>query len=383
MRAKPTGHKVSHMAVQRYDKITLDRSKVLRLDNGMMRVPARLSRIGIQDYRRADGTIERAYRPEDEVSKSAPLFDHVPVVDDHPTENNAVVDASNYKRLSVGLVLNPVYKDGFVECELLIQDATAVAKVEAGKVEMSAGYFIDREEKPGITADGQSYDFIQRNINPNHAAIVDHGRAGHDVRILLDQASVQDVAHSVDFAPTAAPNPLPKVVTMKITLDGEREVEETLGNAITKEREAAAQALAEVKAALEKKTAQCDALDTKVKALETELAAAPEKARASILARADLEAKAKTVAPEVKCDGLDDMGVKRAVCVAQGIKLDGKEDVYVSARFDILVEDAGKKNPATEAAGKELTEGKTPEVDGVETPAQARAKAEAEFFKQK
>ncbi len=51
------------MAVKRFENIVLDRSRMVRLDNGMLRVPARLTRVGVFLYQRADGSIERALRP--------------------------------------------------------------------------------------------------------------------------------------------------------------------------------------------------------------------------------------------------------------------------------------------------------------------------------
>jgi hypothetical protein len=394
------------MKVRRYDKITLDRSKVIRLDNGMMRVPARLSRVGIQEYRRPNGTVERAYRPADEVAKSAPGFDAVTLVDDHPIENGSVVDASNAKRLSVGVVLNPVFREGFVEAELLISDATAVAKVEAGKVELSAGYFIDRDDTPGLTADGQHYDFVHRNIRPNHVAIVDEGRAGHDVRIQLDAAG--DVAFTTDFtAPmvdaknagggaaqkpahsTGAPN------MKKIVIDGvEVEVTDLAATMIQKEREMAKSLLdaqkaetATAKTAAETAKAQCDAANEKVTKLEAELKDLPGKLAAQGAERSAFETKAKAIAPDLKLDSkLDVMGIKRAVLAHAKIACDGKTDDYVSARFDVLAEEVDKKNPATEAAKAALTDpARKPETDSAETsPAKkARAEAEAEFFKKR
>lgn len=391
------------MKVRRYDKITLDRSKVIRLDNGMMRVPARLSRVGIQEYRRPNGQVERAYRPADEVQKSAPMFDAVTLVDDHPLENGSVVDASNAKKLSVGVVLNPVFRDGFVEAELLISDATAVAKVEAGKVELSAGYFIDRDETPGITADGQRYDFVHRNIRPNHVAIVDEGRAGHDVRIQLDSAT--DVAFTTDFPVSAGAiqgvaksSPItdkgaPKM--KKLVIDGvEVEVSDLAATMIQKERDMAKSLLdaqktetVTAKKAFETSKAQCDAANEKVTKLEAELKDLPTKMAAQNAERAQFEAKAKAIAPDLKLDAkLDVMAMKRAVLTHAKVACDGKTDDYVSARFDVLAEDAEKKNPATEAADKAIASGETkPTTDSTqaETPAQARVKAEAEFFKKR
>lgn len=383
------------MKFKRYDKITLDRKRAVKLDSGMMRVPARISRVGVQEYRRADGSIERAYRPPEEVEKSAASFDAKPLVNDHPYADGGVVTADNAKRLGVGFVFNPVFKAGFVEADLLIEDAEAVAAVESGKVELSAGYFIERDETPGVTPDGERYDFVQRDIVGNHVAIVDQGRAGPDVRIQLDAAlSTDHPAITADATRGAIVSPSnQKGNTMhKIVIDGvEVEVSPLAATMIQKERGIAAGLLEAQKAEVTKltksvseKSAQCDALTEKVAKLEAELKDAPAKARAAIEARSALNTQAKAIAPDVKLDGLDDMGVKRAVCAAKGIKLDGKDDAYVNVRFDVLVEDHEKANPATEQAEREL---KDP-ARKVETDARpsgdgsAAAKAKAEMMRE-
>lgn len=374
------------MKLKRYDKITLDRKRAVKLDSGMMRVPARISRVGVQDYRRADGSVERAYRPPEEVGKPASVasFDGRPLVNDHPYADGGVVNAENAKRLGVGFVMNPVFKDGFVEADLLIEDAEAVAAVESGKVELSAGYFIERDETPGVTPDGQRYDFVQRDITGNHVAIVDQGRAGADVRIQLDAAMSTDfqvIETDATRGAHSSPQTGKETQMHKIVIDGvEVEVSPLAATMIQKERAMASGLLDVQKAEVVKltktvseKSAQCDALTEKVGKLEAELKDAPNKARAAIESRSALNTQAKAIAPDVKLDGLDDMGVKRAVCAAKGIKLDGKDDAYVNVRFDVLVEDHEKANPATEKAEAELKDpNRKVETDGAQTPAEAK-----------
>lgn len=364
--------------VKRYDKITLDRTRAIKLDSGALRVPARLSRVGVQEYRKADGSVERAYRPAEEVGKadSVATFDLVPLVNEHPYQHGGVVDAKNFKELTVGVVGSPVYKDGFVEAMLSVNDAAAVAAVEAGKLELSAGYFVDRDETPGITADGQPYDFVQRNIRGNHVALVWKGRAGSDVRIQLDSAAA--------FATDISIEETRKM--KKLIVDGvEVEVSEVAATLILKERTLAAGLLESAKAETAKASAQLDAANDNIKKLTAELAEAPAKAKAEVTAHMVLAAKVAKLAPEVKCDGLDFVAIKRAVLAKAGIVCDGKADAYVDARFDILCEESEKKNPATEAAEKEL-KAKTPAAttDAVATnPKEARLQSERDFFNPK
>jgi hypothetical protein len=61
--------------------------------------------------------------------------------------------------------------------------------------------------------------------------------------------------------------------------------------------------------------------------------------------RADLVSVAKSIAGDVKVEGLTDSAIRKAVVVAKfgDAAVSGKSDAYVDARFDLLVEDA-KKN---------------------------------------
>jgi uncharacterized protein len=358
------------MRLKRYDRITLDRSKAIRLDNGMMRVPARLSRIGIQDYYTADGKVERAYRPIEEVgaAESVASFDLVPLTNNHPMGGE--VTADNSKHLTVGMVGSPKFNGQFVEASLLISDKDAVRAVESGKLELSCGYYVERDDTPG-EYEGQHYDFVQRNIRGNHVAIVDSGRAGPDVRIMLDSA------FSTDFQmPISAKEP-----TMKLTIDGhELEVTELVAASVTKERTLSEGLLNTAKAEVAKLTATVDAANEKVAKLEQELKDAPAKLQAALVERAAVEAQAKILNPEIKCDGLDLLEIKRAalvpVCDAT-IKLAEKDANYINTAFEIRVADAAKKNPATEAAEAELKARTTKTEDS--TPS-AKEKMFATFF---
>lgn len=381
------------MKLKRYDRITLDRSRAVVLDNGFLRVPAKISRVGVQAYRRGDGSLENAYRPADEVGNPASVagFEGAVVVDNHPRENNSVVDKTNAKRLSVGVVLNPVFRDGFVEADLIIQDEDQIAKIQSGKVELSAGYFMDRDETPGVSPDGQPYDFVQRNIRPNHVAIVDEGRAGPECRIQLDAADaistdvpVMVTARGGDKPPTTQEAP-----KMKMTIDGiECEVDNMTAQMIAKERKTSEELLtaargesSKLKTDFEKKIAECDTANDKIAKLETELKAAPEKLKTAMAERTALEAQVTKVSPDFKCDGLDNMAVRRGVLTKAGVKLTRDSEEYVIARFDSFVESSDpKKNPAADEVDAALKKkNTTTDTNEVDTEA-LKAKMNADFF---
>lgn len=56
-------------------------------------------------------------------------------------------------------------------------------EINNGKKELSAGYFCDFMPESG-TYQGRHYDYVQRNIDGNHIALVEKGRNGSDVRVM-------------------------------------------------------------------------------------------------------------------------------------------------------------------------------------------------------
>lgn len=159
-------------------------------DEGFLKVPGRVARTGIQEYLARElgldgdpNRVVRVYRPEDEVFNDASLgtYDGATVTNDHPKE---LVTAKNYKAVSVGEVRGAGRRDGdFVVCDLIIKDQKTIDDINAGKCELSAGYTAEYVHGPGLTADGQDYEYTQRNIIINHQAVVTKARAGGIARV--------------------------------------------------------------------------------------------------------------------------------------------------------------------------------------------------------
>ena len=68
-------------------------------------------------------------------------------------------------------------------------------EINNGKKELSAGYFCDFMPESG-TWNGRHYDYVQRNIDGNHIALVEKGRNGSDVRVM---DSAEGLQHSRQF----------------------------------------------------------------------------------------------------------------------------------------------------------------------------------------
>lgn len=172
--------------VSRFDIAKLGR--VRRTQQGFIQVPAKLTRTGVLEYRRPDGSMRRELRLPSEVfaARSLSTLGGAPVTDGH---KGGMVTPDNVRDLSVGMVNSDVRHDEkFVESTLTIQDKDAIKSVLDGKrKEVSAGYRCGLEWTEG-EYNGQHYDCIQRGIKYNHVAILPEnaGRAGGDVSIHLD-----------------------------------------------------------------------------------------------------------------------------------------------------------------------------------------------------
>ena len=338
-------------------------------DEGFLKVPARISRTGIQTYTAREMDIADKepdspifiYRPEEEVFSPSSLssFANKIVTDNHPP---VLVDSKNSKEYSVGFAGPEVTKDGdFAKTILHITDADAIAKIESGKVELSNGYTADIDWTPGVAPNGEKYDAIQKNIKGNHIAIVERGRAGADCRL-------------ADNLPTQGDT----VIMAKITIDGiDFEVDNQAAQAVGKLQARLKDAEMETQTEAEKKKAKADELEmakkeakTKEDELKAEVDAAKEKIPTAdsldkmVEDRSTLVDSVLAVMPEIEWKGKDAATLRSEVIAAKcpDIQMDSAEVSadYIKARFDILVADA-VKNPSNlldEALKKTLTDGK-------------------------
>lgn len=157
---------------------------------GYLMVDARLTRVGVFEYRMADGSVKRMLRPPEEVFRVESLasIKLKPFTDDHPQH---LLDVSNTKHHQVGTIGENIRQDGdYVRATVMVTDAEAIKRIRDGKRQVSMGYVSEEDHTPGVWRDGTPYDTVQRNIVYNHGSLVDVGRAGPEVRLLLDAASI-------------------------------------------------------------------------------------------------------------------------------------------------------------------------------------------------
>jgi hypothetical protein len=330
--------------------------------------------VGVFNYLTSDGKTIRELRTPAEVFDPDSLrsFELVPLTNNHPTINNGKVTADNARALAVGTV-STVTRDStdpnYVSALVAAWDADTVTQIESGKVELSCGYFCDREPAPAgatwkdpITGDSLPYDFTQRNIRGNHVALVATGRAGKEARIILDGSAVQvdETPDQVDVTLTRAPSPSEATMANKlIRIDGVSfEVTEQVADVLARSEAQTEAQIKTLKADADTAQGQVQALTAQVKALTVDLAAAtdPKSIEARVNARIEIATLAESHG--IKADGLDLDGVKRAVIVKTDatISLDGKSADYVAGLFDVLVTKASVNdkvkagNPGTQKA---------------------------------
>ena len=314
-------------------------------DEGFLIVPARIGRIGIQEYLavemgvtdREPNSIIKVYRPAEEVfsDESLQSFTNKPVTNNHPP---VLVDSRNYTKYSVGHSGPDVSRDGmFADTTLYIKDAKTIQRVEEGKVELSNAYTSDIEWTSGITPEGESYDAIQRNIKGNHIAIVEHGRAGSACKVADNLPLNGDIVtmakitiDSVDFEVSDQAGQAVIKLQDKLT-DIEKETAEKEKEAEDKEMEMAE---AKKKADKTEDSLKAELDDAKSKVLTAD---ALDK---KIAERSELVSHVSKIVPDIKWQGKDSMTLKREVIAAKRptVKMDSVSDDYINASFDMLVE---------------------------------------------
>ena len=323
---------------QRFDVIDLG-SAAKVTSEGWIFDKTVLSRAGVFNYTRADGSVRREYRPPDEVfhEDSLKSLRGVPVTIGHPGK----VTKDTHTHTIIGAVLSEGERaDNNVLAEVVIHAPNRMGS----KRELSLGYSVVMDEVPGVTPGGEKYDAIQRTIRINHLAVVERGRAGN-ARLRLD---AEDAAScDVEFKEDRVSDNL-----VSVRLDG---IEYKAAPEVARNIEKLNSDLAAQKTRADKAEAERDSLTAAATKHDEAVKAARSEGEKAARARASLEATAKAHGVEVKADQTD-----RAVRVAVVTKLnqdlggkitDEKSDEYVQFCFDSATAEAEKSSANGKAQG--------------------------------
>ena len=158
---------------------------------GFLVVDANLTRAGVFDYYDKDGKLVRELRSPEEVFKQASLdsLKFAPLTKFHPKE---MVDSNNAKRVQIGSIGENIIRRGdFVSGTVVINDKKEIDEIlekwDRGEdVELSMGYDAEVVDVAGEHHKDGNYDKMQTNIVYNHASIVTKGRAGSQVKLIMD-----------------------------------------------------------------------------------------------------------------------------------------------------------------------------------------------------
>lgn len=347
-----------------------------RTPAGMLLVDAYAARVGVQDYADGAGGTRRELRLPEEVFAEKAMAGYLgaTMTNDHPA---AAVTPVTWKDKAVGTVLSARRDGDHVLVTMVISDAEAIADVEAGKRELSAGYGLTVEDAPGTHADFGAYDAIQRGIEINHLALVDAGRCGASCALRADAgaadcgcAGASRVPHSSGDGGDASKKRAKEKIQMDLT-----QALAALAAAQQKNGELTANLASATQMASAEK-ARADKAETDAKTAKDAQAAA-EGQRDAEKARADKAEKARTdaaaagpeavrsrvalerVAAPILGETVDLTKMSdRQVKVAVVLKVDALDcsdekkyvDAYVDARYDAAAPRAGKATAALDAA---------------------------------
>jgi hypothetical protein len=321
-----------------FDKAVV--GNVRTTQDGYLVGEAKVARTGIQEYLASEigltdrnpNEIIRVFRGEGEVfaTDSLASYAYRPVTVDHPGES---VTAENWKDYSRGQIGAEVVRDGeYVRVPMILMDQTAIADWKDGKRELSMGYSAEIVMQDGVAPNGEKYDAIQKNLRMNHLALVSRARGGSQLKLGdnlnedRNMALKTIIVDGLSVETTDAGELAIKTLQSKLA-DAQ--------SAITNANTAHQQAIADKDKELAKKDAELDALKGKVLS-DADLDAA-------VKVRADLISTAKTIADK-DYTGKSEIDIKKLAVTAKlgDAAITGKSDDYVSARFDILAEDAAK-----------------------------------------
>ncbi|MBJ1785717.1 DUF2213 domain-containing protein [Enterococcus faecalis] len=333
--------------VIRYDKAFIQDFK--ETDEGYLTITAcPITRPGVFPYRRTDGGLSmEAKLPDELFSKTTVLSANAkPMTDDHPTEP---VTAANYNKYSKGMTHNDAHVlDNKLLVSFTITDAETIKKINDGKRELSIGFQADVTKETGVY-NGMQYDSVQRNMQINHIAIVDEGRAGHEVAIRGDSAAFMIDTKDKQTGGSNMP---------KLIIDSKEYEVDPVVKANYDAMQAKLDAAEQRSSNVEKLEGERDALKAQIDKLNKEIDEAKKKEVTAnaldkrVQDRVDLINKAqKFLGDSVDFTGKSDREIKESVIAktSPDFKGDGKSDDYIAAYFDSAVANVEKKgftNPA-------------------------------------
>jgi len=358
---------------------------------GFLRVDAIVTRTGVFYYRNDDGSLRRELRHPDDILKQDSLksIEMIPVTLMHPSDKE--VNSKNAALLKKGFTGQDVRPDGkFIKTSFIVTDEDAIEAVLGNVRELSLGYSLELVEEAGEYG-GERYDYRQTNVRYNHLAIVPSARAGSEASIKLDSndafqcmsAANSTCAGNCDSCNHCAcsrytierdskdnsklhirtqntdtnikPNKKEKIMP-KVRIDGiEYDASQEVINRLERETQRADKAessVSELQTNNSTLQANLDTANEEIKTLKAHDSS--EEIKKAVDARIALVTVAKDHLDEEVIKNLDtmtDSEIKVAVIKAHSpeANLDGKDEVYIQARYDGAIEMGTKKDTKSDS----------------------------------
>lgn len=212
------------MPEMQQDRIALDRGSVRTVDqDGHLHIALNpISKANICPYYGSEipdadklglkaSQIYQLYRDPDELRKGADSFDGKPLLLTHKPQSAE----EHSRQLTVGAIKNPQFKAPYLMAEIVVWDAEGIEVIASGEQkQLSCGYRYVADMTPGYV-EGARFDGRMTQIQGNHVALVETGRAGSDV-VVGDSAIQQQPMETEVMSAT----PLPRSVRVAaIALD--------------------------------------------------------------------------------------------------------------------------------------------------------------------
>ena len=192
------------------ERVALDaESKRTYDDNGFLHVSiSPLTRVQVAPYHGSEipgwqslgldpERIYKGYRSAEELSKPETIesVNGIPIQLMHHMDY-ADAPAKATRAGSTGT--DAAFHDPYLTNSLHIQDKKAIDRINDGSMrELSLAYRYKPIFTAGVSPDGEKYDFLMTDISANHLALVDEGRAGHEVLVYDSKEGEKSMAEEV------------------------------------------------------------------------------------------------------------------------------------------------------------------------------------------
>ena len=193
---------IEHIALDAQSKRTYD-------ENGFLHVSiSPLTRVQVAPYRGCEipgwqslgldpERIYKGYRSAEELSKPETIesVNGIPIQLMHHMDY-ADAPAKATRVGSTGT--DAAFHDPYLTNSLHIQDKKAIDRINDGSMrELSLAYRYKPIFTAGVSPDGEKYDFLMTDISANHLALVDEGRAGHEVLVYDSKEGEKSMAEEI------------------------------------------------------------------------------------------------------------------------------------------------------------------------------------------